>query len=143
MRQLYDFVERNFVGRLPDTTHNKMEALFRLLDSVEHGEDFYIFASEKSTGKIIAAMLEIPNIFDLWQGKSLTSTAINTAIVDKAYRGKDLFHWIYWEFQKGQNHRGITRHYGANIWAENKAAIKSFGKASKIIGKSLVYQKSL
>lgn len=142
MEQLYAFVGRNFVGRLPDTTPNKMETLFRLLDSVDHGEDFYIFAREKATGKIIAAILEIPNVFDLWQGKPLTSTAINTAIVDKAYRGKDLFHWIYWEFQKGQNQRGITRHLGANIWSKNKAAIRSFGKASRIIGRSLVFQKT-
>ncbi len=143
MEQLYAFVGRNFVGRLPDTTPDKMEALFRLLDSVEHGENFYIFAREKATGKIIAAILEIPNVFDLWQGKPLTSTAINTAIIDKAYRGKDLFHWIYWEFQKGQNKRGITRHLGANIWTGNKAAIKSFGKASRVIGRSWVFQKKL
>ena len=143
MGQLYAFVNRNFVGRLPDTTPDKMEALFRLLDSVEHGEDFYIFAREKATGKIIAAILEIPNVFDLWQGNPITSSAINTAIIDRAYRGKSLFHWIYWEFQKGLNRRGITHHYGANIWAENKAAIKCFGLASRIVGKSLVFQKSL
>jgi hypothetical protein len=143
MSQLYDFVNRNFVGRLPDTTPGKMTALFQLLATVDHGEDFYIFAREKATGKIIAAILEIPNIFDQWQGNPITSSAINTAIVDKSYRGKDLFHWIYWEFQKGLNRRGITRHFGANIWSKNKAAIKSFGKASKIIGKSLMFQKSV
>ncbi|UYP48711.1 hypothetical protein NEF87_004996 [Candidatus Lokiarchaeum ossiferum] len=145
LNQLAEFVQNNFSKRLPDTTgDNKMMRMFSLLQSVEQGENYYILAFDKDTHEIIAAILEIPNIFDLWQNKKqIFSADIDTAIINKKYRNSNTFPWIYLRlFQKLQQ-MGVKNHIGATVWSKNIPALKSFSKGSVKVAHFKVFQKKL
>ena len=141
LTQLSKFVENNFVQRLPDTTgENKMMRMFNLLDNLERGEEFYVIAFDRITGEIAGAILEIPNIFDLWQNKPISSADIDTAIISKKYRNANLFLWMYFKFQEKLIERGVKTHIGATIWKKNLPAMKCFLKGSYKIANFEVFQ---
>ncbi len=145
LNQLSEFVKNNFSNRLPDTTgDNKMMRMFSLLQNIYQGENFYILAFDKTTKEIIAAILEIPNIFDLWQEKKqILSADIDTAIINKKYRNANTFPWIYLHLYQKLQQMGVKNHIGATVWSKNIPALKSFSKGSVKIARFKVFQKKV
>ncbi|WP_371806391.1 hypothetical protein [Candidatus Lokiarchaeum ossiferum] len=141
LEKLQAFVQENFVTRLPDTTgDNKMIRMFALLQTLDQGEDFYILAFDTDTGDIIAAILDIPNIMDQWQGQPITSADIDTAIIGKKYRNANTFPWIYLRLFQKLYDRGVTYQIGATIWSKNIPALTCFAKGSIHVARFEVYQ---
>ena len=144
LQKLQQFVQENFVSRLPDTTgDNKMMRMLNLLKTLDHGEEFYIIAFDTKTGDIIAAILDIPNILEAWQGHPITSADIDTAIIGKKYRNANTFPWIYLRLNQILNQRGVTRQVGATIWSKNIPALTCFAKGSEHVAHYNVYQQKI
>ena len=145
MGQIGAFVKENFSSFLPDASPaSHMMELFDVLKEVDHGEDFYVLAFDDAKGgKLAAAMLQVPNIFDVWSGNSLESANINTVIVDKDYRGHDFFHWVFTQLVLKLRKRGVTRQVGGAIWSRNKQGMYTFLRISKQVAEFCVYEKML
>lgn len=145
MAKLGAFVKENFSSFLPDTspaTH--MMEIFDILAQVDHGEDFYVLVFDDShRGRLAAAMLQVPNIFDIWSGKPLESANINTVIVAKDYRGHDFFHWVFTQLVKKLRKRGVTTQVGGAIWSRNKQGMYTFLRVSKQVADFCVYEKKI
>jgi hypothetical protein len=145
MGQIGAFVKENFSSFLPDTSPSThMMEIFDLLAQVDHSEDFYVLAFDDANGgKLVAAMLQIPNIFDVWSGKPLESANINTVIVDKDYRGHDFFHWVFTQLVVKLRKRGVIKQVGGAIWSRNKQGMYTFLRVSKQVADFSVYEKIL
>ena len=88
-------------------------------------------------------MIEIPNIYESWMGKKITTTNVNTVIVAKEYRNHQLFHWLYGKMFAKLEENGIKIHIGGTVWTHNVQALSSFVKISKEVARFVVFQKKL
>ncbi len=141
LKQIKDLLKTNFSSFLPDTsTEDKIHQVISLLSSIERGEDFLLLAFDIKNGKLAGLILEIPNIFDLWQGKEIESADIDTIIIAKEYRNASFMPWLYSIIHKKLQLRGIKRHIGATIWSKNKPALTGFSKGSIPIANFNVFQ---
>lgn len=145
MSQIGEFVRENFSTFLPDTSPAvHMMELFDILAQIDHSEDFYVLAFDDAKGgRLAAAMLQVPNIFDVWSGRPLESANINTVIVDKAYRGHDFFHWVFTQLVHKLRRRGVTKQVGAAIWTRNTQGMYTFLRVSQQVAEFSVYEKTL
>jgi len=143
--QLKEFVLKNFVGNLPDSSiaEKKHEEIFQILGMVPNGELYYLIAYDHDEQRIIGLIIEIPNIYETWMGRKIFTTNINTVIVGKNYRNYQLFHWVYSKIFTNLKKNGIKLHIGGTVWTKNRQAVTSFIKISKEVAKFVVFQKKL
>jgi hypothetical protein len=143
--QLREFVMKNFVGNLPDSSlaEKKHEEIFQILGMVPNGELYYLIAYDHDEQRVIGLIIEIPNIYETWMGKKIFTTNVNTVIVAKKYRNHQLFHWIYSKIFNKLKKNGIKIHIGGTVWTKNVPALTSFIKISKEVARFVVFQKKL
>ena len=143
--QLREFVLKNFIGILPDSSlaEKKYEEIFQILGMVPNGEHHYLIAYDHEEEMVIGLILGIPNIYETWTGKKIFTTNFNTAIVAKKYRNHQLFHWLYSHIFDRLKKAGIKRHIAGTVWTKNIPALSSFIKISKEIARFVVFQKKL
>ncbi|MHA1674924.1 MAG: hypothetical protein ACTSYI_15010 [Promethearchaeota archaeon] len=144
--QLNEFVLKNFVGNLPDSSlsQKKQDEIFQVLSMVPEGENYYIIAYDHDEQKMMALIIEIPNIYEQWMGKPISTTNVNTVIVAKEYRNQQFSHWVYKKIvDKLREKNGIKIHIGGTVWSKNVPALTSFLKICDEVARFHVYQKSL
>lgn len=141
LEQVGTFISKTFGSYLPDTSVGETETLLSLLAEVPNGQDYYLIALEKSTRRVVGFAIEMPNMFDAWQGQPITSTNVNSVLVAKEYRGTALFYRLYEQLWDKLNAAGITAHIGGTVWAKNKAAMQSFAKISYPAQHHVVFEK--
>ncbi len=141
LEQLAATIAANFKDSLPDTTlHNKMQATIAQLLQMDRGEEFYIIARDTLTGEIAGFALEIPNVFDAWQHRPITSADIDTAIVNPKYRNADFFSWMFFQMVAKLRARGVVHQIGSSVWTKNYRAMRSFSKISTQLAKYQVFR---
>lgn len=144
LKQLQALIQANFSNRLPDTSaENQMETIIRYLAAVDHGEDFYVIVRNKATQEIAGLCVDIPNMFEVWRGKPMTMTNINSLIIAPNYRSKAFSHFIYLPIAAALHKRGIIREIGTYVWSQNIPALRSFGKVCEKISTFGVFQKQI
>ena len=144
LRQIGQLVQENFTSYLPDTCPpERTLALLAEMAEIPHSEDFYYLAWEKTTGKLIGYILEIPNFMQYWAGEPITMGNTNSVIIAKQWRGAAFFHCLYNKLTAKLHARGVIHREGTMIWTKNLPAIASFSKIGFQCRSFKVYQKYL
>jgi len=100
-------------------------------------------AFDKETDKLLGIILCLPDLYELWLGKPITRTNVDTAMVRKDCAGRGIFSALNNIGQKTQNLNGITYFEGTSIWANNIDAINSIFPHCQHIRKHFVMQKRI
>ncbi|MCK5345311.1 MAG: hypothetical protein KAR20_18000, partial [Candidatus Heimdallarchaeota archaeon] len=130
---------------MPDSSlaEKKQDEIFQVLSMVPNGENYYIIAYDHDGQKMMALIIEIPNIYESWMGKKITTTNVNTVIVAKEYRNQQFSHWVYKKIVDKLREIGIKTHIGGTVWTKNVPALTSFLKICEEVARFSVFQKSL
>jgi len=100
-------------------------------------------AFDRETNKLVGIILCLPDLYELWLGKPITRTNVDTAMVRKDCAGRGIFSAMNNIGQKTQNVNGITYFEGTTIWTNNIDAINSIFPHCEHIRKHYVMEKRI
>jgi hypothetical protein len=85
-----------------------------------------IFGFDRNTNELVGLIMCQPNLFQLWNGETLTHLNIDTAMIKKEYAGKGIFSTLsnmgmFLTFSA----YGFKYYEGTTVWANNDRAIKT------------------
>ena len=85
-----------------------------------------VYAFDRSTNELVGVIMCQPNLFQLWNGESLTHLNVDTAMIKKEYARKGIFSALHniGVFLSSSSH-GFDYYEGTTIWANNDRAIKT------------------
>lgn len=142
LKEVTEFIQQSFSGYLPDTsTAERMADLLQRMAIMPKHDHYYVLARDLNNQKIAGLLLEVPNWFEEWQGKPITMSNFDTAIVGKAYRGLGLYHIMYEYLYARVEELGIHWHEGGMVWTKNTAGLKTFGLITEPYRYYQVFQK--
>jgi GNAT superfamily N-acetyltransferase len=129
---------------LPDTA---AEGRFRQsLDATSLlGDPIYSWpAALDRNGNLVGFIACLPNLYEMWGGKPVTSVNVDTVVIAPSQRGKGLFSALHDKGYVDQHgHRGIEVFEGTAIWEANENAVKSIFPHGTITRRHVVFQKRL
>jgi hypothetical protein len=85
-----------------------------------------VFGFDRNTNELVGVIMCQPNLFQLWNGESLTHLNVDTAMIKKEYAGKGIFSALHniGVFLSSTAY-GFNYYEGTTIWANNDRAIKT------------------
>ena len=85
-----------------------------------------IFAFDRNTNELVGVVMCQPNLFQLWNGETLTHLNVDTAMIKKEYTGRGIFSAFHnIGVYLASSTYGFTYYEGTTIWANNDRAIKT------------------
>ncbi len=103
---------------LPDTLLGRFQ---EMLETASEFNTFYLWpAALDRANKLAGFILELPNVWDAWDGKQVTSVNVDTVIVSTRFRGSGIFSALH---NKGIVETRVTLRNpyieGTTIWCAN------------------------
>ncbi len=85
-----------------------------------------VFGFDRNTNELVGVIMCQPNLFQLWNGETLTHLNVDTAMIKKEYTGKGIFSALHniGVFLSASAY-GFDYYEGTTIWANNDRAIKT------------------
>ncbi len=148
MLDTYSQVPKSFY-KLPDgfkpESYCNIPEILEAWDSydLENVVTFAHMAFDRETNKLVGIILCLPDLYELWLGKPITRTNVDTAMVRKDYAGRGIFSAMNNIGQKTQNVNGITYFEGTTIWTNNIDAINSIFPHCEHIRKHYIMEKRI
>jgi len=93
--------------------------------------------------QLVGVGLLLPNIYQVWAGKTLNQGNGDTVMIHPDYIGKGVFSLGHNIGQIPLKMHGITHIEGTQLWANNKHAIEVMFPHTKVVRKHVVFQKRL
>jgi len=144
LNEVVRFIQENFAGKLPDTSlPSRTFEIFERMATLKDHNRFYVLARDTVTNQIAGLILEIPNFMEIWQGKPITMTNIDTVIIGKPYRTLGLFNVMYTYVYNRTEAIGVHWHEGGMVWKQNIPGMKTFSHISESYREYSVFQKEL
>lgn len=98
-------------------------------------------AFDKTTYELVGALLGLPDLFQIYNGKPLTRANVDTAMVKKGYYGKGIFSALNNVGQLTAKLFGIEYYEGTAIWSNNDRAVNTIFPHCQPIRKHYITQK--
>jgi len=98
-------------------------------------------AFDKRTGELAGALLGLPDLYQIWNGKHITRANVDTAMVKKDYYGKGIFSALNNLGQLTASIFGVDYFEGTAIWSNNTRAIDTIFPHCSPIRKHYIAQK--
>jgi hypothetical protein len=85
-----------------------------------------VYAFDRNTNELVGVIMCQPNLFQLWNGESLTHLNVDTAMIKKEYAGRGIFSALHniGVFLSSSAY-GFNYYEGTTIWGNNDRAIKT------------------
>ncbi len=141
--EIVGLVAGAFSEIFPDTVGGRFDAIVETMGTHPNGK-YYWPAALDMEGKLAGAIVCIPNLWQAWDGQSVTGVNVDTVVINPKYRGKGLFSALHDKgYRDMQTHCGVTYFEGTAIWYANENAVKSIFPHGTLVRKYVVYQKRL
>jgi len=98
-------------------------------------------AFDKTTGELVGALLGLPDLFQIYNGRPLTRVNVDTAMVKKGYYGKGIFSALNNIGQLTARLFGVDYYEGTTIWSNNDRAVNTIFPHCHPIRKHYITQK--
>jgi len=85
-----------------------------------------VFGFDRNTNELVGVIMCQPNLFQLWNGDSLTHLNVDTVMIKKEYAGRGIFSALHniGVFLSSTTY-GFNYYEGTTIWGNNNRAIKT------------------
>ncbi len=85
-----------------------------------------VFGFDRNTNELVGVIMCQPNLFQLWNGETLTHLNVDTAMIKKEYAGRGIFSALSNIGMFLSSHAyGFNYYEGTTVWANNDRAIKT------------------
>lgn len=128
---------------LPDTIKGRF---IEMLDTiVGMSNSMYLFPTAlDQEGQIAGFILGLPNLYEAWDGKRVSSVNVDTVLISPKYRGHDILSALHNKGIVGARvAMGDIYLEGTAIWFANENAVKTFFPHGTLVRKHVVFQKRL
>jgi len=85
-----------------------------------------VYAFDRNTNELVGVIMCQPNLFQLWNGETLTHLNVDTVMIKKEYAGRGIFSALHniGVFLSSSTY-GFNYYEGTTIWGNNDRAIKT------------------